>query len=96
MVDQTYALLGSFEIILANIHSMFLENYKNGKISEKKSKIINSCYQLILGNIKNYNIPIPILVKLIKFITMNTETKDSIIKFQQPAVFDAYLKSIII
>ena len=25
---------------------------------------------------------------------MNNETKDSIIKFQQPAVFDAYLKSI--
>ena len=95
LIDQTYALLGSFEIILANINFMFLDNfYENDKIAEKKSKIINFCYQLILDNTKKYYIPIPILVKLIQFITMNNSTKKYITKFQQPTVFQTYLKSI--
>ena len=95
ILDNIYAILASFELVLANIDFMFLDNFsKNENIIEKKSNIINKCYQLILNNNDNYNIPIPILVKLIEFITMNNKTKKSIIKFQQTAVFKVYLNSI--
>ena len=95
ILDNIYAILASLEFILSNIDFMFLDNFsKNEIIIEKKTKIINICYQLILNNNKNYYIPIPILVKLIKFITMNNKTKKSIIKFQQTAVFKVYLNSI--
>ena len=95
ILNKIYAILASFELILANIDFIFTDNYsKNEIIIEKKSKIINICYQLILNNNNNYDIPIPILVKLIQFITMNNKTKKSIIKFQQTAVFKVYLSSI--
>ena len=95
ILNKIYAILGSFELILANILFMFSDNFSNNElIIEKKSKIINSCYQLILNNTTNYNIPIPALVKLIQFITMNNTTKKSIIKFQQTGVFQVYLKSL--
>ena len=95
ILDKIYAIIASFELILANINFMFLVNFSNNElIIEKKSKIINTCYQLILNNKTNYYIPIPILVELIQFITMNNITKKSIIKFQQTAVFQVYLKSI--
>ena len=95
LLDEIYAILGSFEYILSNITFMFLDNFsKNEKILEKQTKIINFCYKLILDNTNNFNIPIPLLVKLIQFITMNNYTKKSIVKFQQTAVFQTYLKSI--
>ena len=96
ILDYIFAILASFEPILANIDFIFCENFsKNDLIIEKKSKIINICYQLILNNTKNnYNIPLPILIKLIEFITANNSIKKSIIKFQQTEVFQIYLKSI--
>ena len=95
ILNKIYAILGSFEFILTNILFLFSENFTNNElIVEKKSKIINSCYQLILNNTNNYNIPIPVLVKLVQFITMNNTIKKSIIKFQQTGVFQVYLKSL--
>ena len=95
ILDYTFAILGSFEFILANINFMFKDNFSNNqKIIEKKSKIINNCYQLILKNTDNYNIPISILTQLIEFITLNNSIKKCIIKFQQTGVFQAFLKSI--
>ena len=95
ILDNIFAVLASFELILANINFIFIDDFsKNESIIEKKSIIINTCYQLILNNVNNYNIPISVLVKLIAFITMNNHTKKSIIKFQQTAVFNVYLKSI--
>ena len=95
LLDYTYAILGSFRYILANINFMFKDNFsKNELVLEKKSKIINTCYQLILNNTANYFIPISILTELIEFITLNNNTKKSIVKFQQTGVFQVYLKSI--
>ena len=95
ILDNIYAILASFELILANIDFIFSDNFsKNEIIMEKKSNIINICYQLILNNNNNYCIPVSILVQLIQFITMNNKTKKSIIKFQQTAIFKVYLSSI--
>ena len=93
--ENIYAIFASFEIIFANIQFIFDETFiSNESISELRDKIINQCYELILNNIENYNIPIQILSKLISFITSNDSTKKSISKFQQPKVYQIFLKTI--
>ena len=93
--ENIYAIFASFQIIFSNIKFMFEENFFSSElITEKKTKIINECYQLILSNSSNYNIPLSILVQLISFITLNDSTKKSIIKFQQPKIYQIYLKTI--
>jgi hypothetical protein len=93
--ENIYAIFASFEIIFANIQFIFHETFiSNESISELRDKIINQCYELILNNIENYNIPIQILSKLISFITSNDSTKKSISKFQQPKVYQIFLKTI--
>ena len=70
--ENIYSIFASFQIILSNIQFIFSEDFFcTEKITETKSKIINECYQLILSNSKNYYIPLPILVQLISFITLN-------------------------
>ena len=93
--DYIYSIFGSFQIIFCNIQFMFKEDFFSTElISEKKIKIINECYQLILNNESNFNIPLSILVQLISFITLNDSTKKSIVKFQQPKIYQIFLKTI--
>ena len=93
--ENIYSIFASFQIILSNIQFIFSEDFFcTEKITETKSKIINECYQLILSNPKNYYIPLPILVQLISFITLNNSIKKSIIKFQQPQVYKIFLQTI--
>ena len=93
--ENIYAIFASFQIIFSNIQFMFEENFVSSElITEKKTKIINECYQLILTNSSNYIIPLSILVQLISFITLNNSTKKSISKFQQPKLYQIYLKTI--
>ena len=93
--EYIYSIYGSFQIIFFNIKFMFKEDFfSNELISEKKTKIINDCYQLILSNSSNFNIPLSILNHLILFITLNDSTKKIIKKFQQPQVYQIFLKTI--
>ena len=96
LFDNIYSIFASFQTILSNIKFIFNEDFNSTEaITEKKNIIINECYQLILNNTdNNYYIPIQILVILISFITMNNSTKKSIIKFQQPKIYQTYLKTI--
>ena len=93
--ENIYAIFASFQMVLSNIQFLFDEDLVfSEKITEKKTKLLNECYQLILNNPKSYNIPISILVKLISFITLNNSIKKSLIKFQQPKVYKIYLQTI--
>ena len=95
LFENIYAIFSSFQLIISNIKFIFSDDFiSNNTIYEKKIKIINECYQLILNNSKNYNIPIQILAELIIFITANNTTKKCIDKFQQPLVFQIYTKTI--
>ena len=96
ILDYTYAILASFHLILGNIDFIFSDDdfSEKEKISEKKSKILNICYELIINNTKNYEIPLPFLIKLIKFTTSNEITKVSINNYDPTVIFNSYLKSI--
>ena len=93
--ENIYAIIGSFELIIQNMQFIFEDNFiSKEKISELKDKIINQCYELILTNTENYYIPLPTLVHLISYITYNNSTIKSISKFQQPKVYQIFLKTI--
>ena len=95
ILDNTYAILASFRLILGNINFIFCENFsENEKISQKKSQILQKMHELIINNTKKFDIPLPILVKLIEFITINKTTKSSISNYKHQEIFDVYLKSI--
>ena len=95
ILDNTYAILASFRLILGNINFIFCENFsENEKISQKKSQILQKMNELIINNTKKFDIPLPILVKLIEFITMNKTTKASISNYKHQEIFDVYLKCI--
>ena len=93
--ENIYAIFASFQIIFTNIQFMFDEKfYSTEEISKIKETIINKCYKLILNDSENHNIPLAILVQLISFITMNNSTKKSITQFQQPKIYQIFLKTI--
>ena len=95
ILDYTYAILASFQLILGNINFIFCENFfENEKISQKKALILEKIHELIKNNIKNFEIPLPNLVKLIEFITMNKTTKATIKNNEAKEIYEVYLKSI--
>ena len=51
LFENIYAIFSSFQLIIFNIAFLFSEDFiSNNTIYEKKTKIINECYELILNN----------------------------------------------
>ena len=88
--NNLFAIFSSLRIILSNIEFMFKEDFISTElISNKKSKIFNECFNIILNDSEMNEIPLQILIKLINFITLNKKSNNKNIKISK--IYEIFL-----